>query len=144
MRVFGRGHEGMGRAGFTLMLGAIVSVVALFPGEVSSQSGGRDQVCVYEHAGYGGWEGCYGVGEQIPDLGDARNSISAVRVQGHAEITLYQHPNFQAREVALSSSVSDLKQQVGRFWNDEVDSLRVSSPTFRGRPNREERRAERV
>jgi hypothetical protein len=67
-----------------------------------------------------------------------------VRIQGRAEITLFQHPDFGGQEVTLSSSVSDLKQ-VGRFWNDEVDSLRVIPPGFRGgRPNRGEARADRV
>ena len=107
--------------------------------------GGRDQVCVYEHAGYGGWEACYPVGAEIEDLGNARNSISSVRIMGRAEITLYQHPFFKGREVTIASSVSNLNE-VGKFWNDETDSLRVSAPGFRGggRPDREERREERV
>ena len=129
-----------------LTLCTALGLGALMPGEASSQgSRGRDQVCVYEHAGYGGWEGCYTVGDKAPDLGRARNSISSVRIQGRAEITLYEHPNFQGRQVTLTNSVSNLNE-VGKFWNDETDSLRVDQPGFRGggRPGREERRDDRV
>jgi hypothetical protein len=132
------------RTYWTLTLCAMFGVVALSPEEAISQGRGRDQVCVYEHAGYGGFEQCFGPGTDIRDLGDLRNRISSVRIQGRAEITLYQHPNFQGREVTLSSGVSDIRE-VGRFWNDEVDSLRVNTPGFRGgRPGRDERRADRV
>jgi Beta/Gamma crystallin/Peptidase inhibitor family I36 len=138
----------MKRTYFTLALCATLIGISMVPGEAVSQSGraGRDQVCIYEHAGYGGWEQCFGVGEDIRDLGNLRNGISSVRIQGRAEITLYEHPNFNGREVTLSRSVSDMNREVGRFWNDEVDSLRVSAPGFRGgRPGgRMERSADRI
>jgi hypothetical protein len=132
------------RTFWTLALCAMFSVTAMSPGEAVSQDRGRDRVCVYEHAGFGGFEQCFGLGEDIRDLGNLRNRISSVRVQGRAEITLFEHPDFQGREVTVTGGVSDMKQ-LGRFWNDEVDSLRVSAPGFRGgRPGREERRADRV
>ena len=129
-----------------LTLCAALGLAALAAGEAFAQGsrGGRDRVCVYEHAGFGGWEACYPVGSDIPDLGNARNSISSVRIEGRAEITLYQHPGFNGREVTIDRSVSNLND-VGRFWNDETDSLRVSTPGFRGgRGDRDDRRAERV
>jgi hypothetical protein len=103
----------------------------------------RDEVCVYEHADYGGWEQCYGVGDDVRDLGNRRNSISSVRIRGRAEITLYQHPNFQGREVSIDSSVADLRK-IAKFWNDETDSLRVSRAGFGGGHNRDERHEDRV
>jgi hypothetical protein len=121
-------------------LAAFVSHEALAQG---SDRGGRDEVCVYEHADYGGWEQCYGVGDDVRDLGNRRNSISSIRIRGRAEITLYQHPNFQGREVSLDSSVTDLRK-IAKFWNDETDSLRVSRSGFGGRPSRDERREDRV
>ncbi len=109
-----------------------------------AQSRGRDRVCVYEHADYGGREECYGVGEAIRDLGNRRNSISSVRIQGRAEITLYQHPDFQGNEVTIGENIPDLRRW-SRSWNDETDSLRVGTPGLRGgRPDRDERRADRV
>ncbi len=128
-----------------LVLCMALGLVVMSPGDAVAQAGrGRDQVCVYEHAGYGGWEQCYGVGENIRDLGNLRNRISSVRIQGRAEITLYEHPDFMGREVTLNGDVPDLKQ-LGHSWNDETDSLRVSPAGFRGgRPDREERRADRV
>jgi hypothetical protein len=127
-----------------LALSSVLGLLALMPREAFSQ-GGRDrgQVCVYEHVSYGGWERCFGIGESVADLGNLRNQISSVRIQGRAEITLYQHPDFGGKEVTIDGSVPDLKQ-ISRFWNDEVDSLRVDNAGFRGRPNRGEFRADRV
>lgn len=127
---------------FVLLTGLTLGAFA--PEQAFSQGArGRDQVCVYEHADYGGREECYGIGEAIRDLGNRRNSISSVRVQGRAEITLYQHPDFGGQEVTIGENVSDLRS-ISRFWNDETDSLRVSNGKFGGRPNRDERRADRV
>ena len=105
--------------------------------------GGRGEVCVYEHANYGGWEQCYGVGEEVRDLGNRRNRISSIRIRGRAEIVLYQHPNFDGGRVYIDSDVPDL----GRFarkWNDEVDSLEVGAAGFHGRQGRGEVRNDRV
>jgi hypothetical protein len=121
-----------------------LTFATLMPDAAVAQSRGRDQVCVYEHADYGGWEQCYGVGEAIRDLGNRRNGISSVRIQGRAEITLFQHPDFQGNEVTIGENTPDLRGW-SRAWNDETDSLRVSAPGFRGgRPDRDERRADRV
>ena len=44
-----------------------LSLLAVEPREASAQDRrGRDQVCVYEHADYGGFEQCYGVGGERP------------------------------------------------------------------------------
>ncbi len=102
----------------------------------------RDQVCIYEHADYGGWEQCYGVGEQIRDLGNRRNQISSVRVYGRAEITLYEHPNFQGHEVTLGNDTPDFGRVRG--WNDQTDSLRVDAAGFGGRPRPGQQREDRV
>jgi hypothetical protein len=104
----------------------------------------RDQVCVYEHAGYGGWEQCFGVGDEIADMGDRRDQVSSIRIRGRAEITLYEHPSFQGNRVDVSSSVPDVRQW-SRNWNDETDGLRVSRSGFReSRSNREQRGEDRV
>jgi hypothetical protein len=125
------------------VIATALSLTALTSPEAVSQEGHeRDQVCVYEHADYGGWEQCYGAGEDVRDLGNRRNSISSVRIRGRAEITLYQHPDFQGREVSIDSSTPDLRQ-IARFWNDETDSLRVSTADFGGR-HRGGRREDRV
>src|SRR5436190_16439736 len=98
-------------------LAAVVGLTAFMSHDAVAQNdrnrdrdGGRDEVCVYEHSGYGGWEKCFGVGDDVRDLGNLRNQISSVRIRGRAEITLYEHPNFQGREVSIDSSVPDLRQ----------------------------------
>jgi hypothetical protein len=123
-------------------LAAALGLAGFVCHEAAAQ-GGRDELCEYEHADYGGWEQCYGVGDDVRDLGNRRNSISSVRIRGRAEITLYQHPNFQGREVSIDSSVTDLRM-IAKFWNDETDSLRVSKAGFGGGHDRDERRADRV
>jgi hypothetical protein len=102
----------------------------------------RDRVCVYEHAGYGGWEQCIAVGDNLKDLGNRRNQISSVRVYGRAEITLFEHPNYQGQQVVLGENISDFREL--KRWNDQVDSLRVETASFRGRPRPGQRAEERV
>jgi hypothetical protein len=102
----------------------------------------RDRVCFYEHAGYGGWEQCLAVGDSLKDLGNRRNQISSVRVYGRSEITLFEHPNFQGQQVVLGENISDFREL--KRWNDQVDSLRVETASFRGRPRQGQRAEERV
>jgi hypothetical protein len=89
-----------------------------------SEDGVRDRVCVYEHTDYGGYEQCFASGAGINSLGRFSNRISSVRILGRGSITLYEHPNFQGREISIRSDVSDLRRF--GFWNDEADSVRVS------------------
>jgi hypothetical protein len=116
--------------------GVTMAVLAFAPGEALSQGrpdrDSRGQVCVYEHADYGGWEKCFGVGESIRDIGDLRDQISSVRFRGPVEVAFYEHPNFQGRQVYIDSDIRDLRRW-DRRWNDEVDSLEVSKADFRGR-----------
>jgi hypothetical protein len=100
-------------------------------GDRSDRGGRGGEVCVYEHADYGGWEECYGVGDSDRDLGNRRNQISSVRVRGRAALHLYEHPGFQGREAELTSDVRDFRQW-RKSWNDQVDSLRVTSSDYRG------------
>jgi hypothetical protein len=125
--------------GVLLGLGAGVSQDA--PAQSRSDRD-RDRVCFYEHAGYGGWEQCLAIGGSLNDLGNRRNQISSVRVYGRAEITLFEHPNFQGQQVVLGENISDLREL--KRWNDQVDSLRVETASFRGRPRPGQRAEERV
>ena len=117
---------------------AVMTVAALAPREAASEERrgrGGGEVCVYEHADYGGWERCYGVGESDRDLGNHRNQISSVRIRGRAALRLYEHPNFQGREAELTTDVRDFREW-RKSWNDEVDSLRVTSSDYRGGSDR--------
>jgi hypothetical protein len=103
---------------------ALLGVSALAPREAAADyPRGRDRVCVYEHANFQGWEQCYRMGESDRDLGDRRNTISSIRVQGRGQITLYENPQFGGRQVRIDNDVSDLSRLGG--WNDQADSLRV-------------------
>lgn len=99
-----------------------LSSAALVPQQAAAQDG---RVCVYEHIDYGGYEQCFDAGEGIPGLGRFGNRISSVRIRGRIEVTLFEHQNFQGRQLTINSDVSDLR----RFgsWNDEADSLRIAA-----------------
>jgi hypothetical protein len=112
-----------------LALGLLLIPAALTCVPASAQSGrDRGRVCVYEHAGFGGWERCYGIGESVPDLGKLRNGISSVRVEGRAEITIYEHPNFQGRSQVIGADLGNFDRL--HRWNDQADSLRVTASGF--------------
>jgi hypothetical protein len=127
----------------SILLGLSVPATT-FGQQGSGGGGGPGQVCLYEHANYGGWESCFSPGENVPDLGGRRDQVSSVRIRGRAEITLFEHPNFQGNRVTIDQSIPDLKR-FSRNWNDEVDGFRVSSGDFRGGGERaRERRQDRV
>ena len=129
----------------SVALCSILCLAAILPGAaVAEDRPQRDQVCVYEHAGYGGWEQCFGIGDSIPDLGRRRDEVSSIRISGRAEILLFEHPQFQGREVYINSNVPDIRRW-DRSWNDETDSLQVSRAGFGGRrAQRSQRGADRV
>jgi hypothetical protein len=121
--------------GLSFVLLAFATHGAAAQSDSESERGrGGGEVCVYEHANYRGWEQCYRVGEAIPDLGDRRNQISSIRSRGGAQVELYEHPNFGGRDEVFSDDVPDLSRERGS-WNDQVDSLRVSSSRSGGRPH---------
>lgn len=128
---------------------AILSVLLfagfLAPTQTFAQGGdGAGQVCLYEHANYGGWESCFGMGESVADLGPRRDQVSSIRIRGRAEITLFEHPGFQGNRVTIDQSIPDLKR-FSRNWNDEVDGFRVTASGLRGGGNQfRERQADRV
>src|SRR5262245_50004279 len=70
----------------------------------------RDRVCVYEHVDYGGYEQCFAAGATINSLGRFSNRISSVRILGRGELVLYEHPNFQGREISITADVADLRR----------------------------------
>lgn len=126
-----------------MALCGLFGLAGLAPQDAAAQArNSRDRVCVYEHAGYGGWEQCYGVGEDARDLGNRRNGISSVRIFGRAEVVLFEHPDFQGNEVVIDRDVSDLRRL--KRWNDQTDSLQVEKAGFGSRPKPGQRRDDRV
>jgi len=117
-----------------------LAAAAFISNQARAEDEVRDRVCVYEDVDYGGYEQCFAAGASINSLGRFSNRISSVRILGRGEITLYQYPNFQGRDVSIASDVADLR----RFgsWNDAANSLRVGyGRGFRDR--RDDRRDER-
>jgi hypothetical protein len=88
-----------------------------------------DRVCLYKDADYHGWEQCYGVGDEIRNLGGKKNEISSIRVFGRARVIVYDKTDFQGRMTDFVSNVSNLGMEGasgGLTWNDRIESLRVN------------------
>jgi len=91
---------------------------------------GRDRVCVYQDVNYVGWEQCYNVGDEVTSLGSHKKAISSIRVYGRARVTVWEDPEFKGHSAEFSSDVPDLKLRSlagGHTWNDQIESLRVTS-----------------
>ena len=53
------------------------------------------EVCLYQHANYGGWEKCFTSDEpKFVPLG-INDQVSSVKVKGGAKAELFQHHDFQ-------------------------------------------------
>jgi hypothetical protein len=91
----------------------------------------RDGICVYEDNYFHGWEECFAVGDQIPDLQNRRNKISSIRIYGNAEAVMYTNKNFDGVALDVRSDVNDMAQvpltssPLAPSWNDVVESLQV-------------------
>lgn len=83
-----------------------------------------DRVCVYEHANFGGNSQCFGSGDDVRDLNSIgwNDRISSIRVFGRSRIAVWEHSNFQGRNLVIDRDIADLNQI--RF-NDAISSLRV-------------------
>ena len=68
----------------------------------------RDQVCIYEHNQFNGWEQCFNAGDEVTNLRDHRDEMSSIRVFGRASVTIYENSGFGGNSATFSSDVSDL------------------------------------
>jgi hypothetical protein len=97
-----------------------------------------DRVCVYQNANFQGWEECYVAGEAVENLYTHGNSISSIRIYGRAAVSIYENRDFKGSTAQVTSDIRDLSQfnAGGAFgglgnWNDRIESIRVSSGTYR-------------
>jgi hypothetical protein len=101
----------------------------------------RSGACFYRDVNFGGQYFCASVGdvaEQVPP--GMNDQISAIRIFGNAEVTVYRDVNFQGQARNFDSSMEDLRRT---GFNDRISSFRVSTRgTWGGGPGdaRENRR----
>lgn len=123
----------------TLTLGLVIGIFSAVSWTTAAQtrSNARDQVCLYEHSNFGGWQQCYLPGENIGDLGNYRNNISSIRVFGNARVSIFANKNFDGASMEVTSDLRDLAQQritgtvMALSWNDVIESVRVTGPVAR-------------
>ncbi|HET9216010.1 MAG TPA: peptidase inhibitor family I36 protein [Terriglobia bacterium] len=117
----------------TIILGLLTGIFSVASMTTAAQvRSTNSRVCFYEHSHFGGWQQCYGPGEELADLGNYRNKISSVRVYGDARVTLFANKNFEGASLEVTSDLNDLAQHkipggIGTFtWNDVTESARVT------------------
>lgn len=108
-----------------------------------SNRGGR--VTLYEHADFRGGSLTLGVGELIENLTRARFSngegmndrISSIRIEGDAQVIIFQDAGFRGGFRRIAHSVSDLSESAPG-WNDAISSLRVEMSRGESGPDRDQ------
>ncbi len=92
----------------------------------------RSRVIVYEHADFRGASTVLEPGESIEDLTRRRfpngkgmnDSISSIRIEGAAEVLVFQDTGFRGGMLRISHSLKNLHEEA-RGWNDAISALRV-------------------
>jgi hypothetical protein len=94
--------------------------------------GDRPRVTFYEHADFRGASRTVEAGEVLENLtrarfsngGEMNDRISSIRIEGGAQVLLYQDAGFRGDTRRIDFSVSNLNDSAPG-WNDAVSSLRV-------------------
>jgi hypothetical protein len=91
---------------------------------------GRGGACFYRERDFRGSYFCLRRGESRDSLGDYGDTISSVRVFGHARFTVYDDRDFRGANATASSDIHDLRDwrvnaKPGHTWNNRISSLRV-------------------
>ncbi len=105
----------------------------------------RSRVTFYEHADFRGTSFTLEVPDQAVDLSRKRfangaranDRISSIRIDGEAEVLVFQDAGYRGGVLRLTHSVRDLGQS-NPGWNDAISSVRVE-PQGRGPHDRDGR-----
>lgn len=97
----------------------------------------NDGACFYKDPDYRGDYFCARAGESLSFVPDGLNDrISAIRIFGRMEITVFSNERFGGRSTRFDRDVRNLEDE---GWNDRISSIRVEES--RGRRGRDERRS---
>lgn len=104
------------------------------------------RVLVFQHAGFGGDVLVLYPGDTIENMSGQtfengaklNDAISSIRVEGNAEVYVYENARFQGDALRLTESARDLtgrpvKGSVSVSWNDRISSIRVERERGRDR-----------
>jgi hypothetical protein len=108
---------------------------------------GGPRVTVYQQADFRGDSLTFYPGDTLDNLanqgfeggGYSNDRISSIRIEGGAEVLVYEDSRYRGRVLRLTESVRNLAdrllpESVGANWNDRISSLRVEErrPDVRG------------
>jgi hypothetical protein len=96
------------------------------------------RVILFQHAGYGGDALVLYPGESIENMsgqtfangGKLNDAISSIRIEGNAEVFVYENSRYRGEALRLTESARDLTGRlvagsVNVSWNDRISSIRV-------------------
>jgi len=112
----------------------------------------RARVIVYQHAGFSGDSLVLYPGEAIDNMSGRtfengaklNDSISSIRVEGGAEVYVYENSRYRGEALRLTENARDLSGRpvsgsVSVSWNDRISSLKVERPRGRDREREPDR-----
>jgi hypothetical protein len=112
----------------------------------------RARVIVYQHAGFSGDALVLYPGESIDNMSGRtfengaklNDSISSIRVEGGAEVYVYENSRYRGEALRLTENARDLSGRpvsgsVSVSWNDRISSLKVERPRGRDRDREPDR-----
>jgi hypothetical protein len=131
----------MGMKHLILSLLSVLGVsVAYGDPEDDHRRWGGPRVTVYQHADFRGASRTLLPGEALENLaregfedgGVSNDRISSIRIEGGAELLVYENARYGGRVLRLTESVRNLAdrllpESVSASWNDRISSLRVES-----------------
>jgi hypothetical protein len=113
------------------------------------------RVIVYQHAGFSGDSLVLYPGDTIDNMSGQtfehgaklNDGISSIRVEGAAEIYVYENSRYRGEALRLTENVRDLSGRpvagsVSVSWNDRISSLKVERVRGRDRDDRDHGRAD--
>lgn len=130
-----------------LGLGALLLVSSAMADDRDDRSRrGHVRVIVFQHAGFGGDALVLYPGDSIDNMsgrtfeggGKLNDSISSIRIEGNAEVFVYENARYRGEALRLTESARDLTGRlvsgaVSVSWNDRISSLKVERTRGRDR-----------
>ena len=123
---------------------------SLFARQENGRRGEEPRVILYQHADYQGDSLVIYPGDSIdnfsgqsfPSGAGLNDSVSSIRVEGGAQVYVYENARFRGAVMRLTENVRDLTGRVlsnnpRDNWNDRISSIKVDGSRRRSEPSRD-------
>jgi hypothetical protein len=140
------------KAPFFLGLGALLLVSTALADHREDRRREGARVLIFQHAGFGGGVLVLYPGDAIENMSGEtfengaklNDAISSIRIEGNAEVYVYENARYRGEALRLTESARDLAGRlvagsVSVSWNDRISSIRVERERGRDRDSGHER-----